>query len=80
MDAYNLMTDLIALSVAACCNWWAQRSVRLALLEFDRVRKSMGTIVRTQNGANKLLVKVLHAFSLDNSVIQMIFLSHRYGQ
>lgn len=51
----------------ACCNWWAQRSVRLALLEFDRVRKSMGTIVRTQNGANKLLVKGAVENILDRS-------------
>ncbi|KAH7434126.1 hypothetical protein KP509_06G001000 [Ceratopteris richardii] len=41
----------------ACCNWWTQRSTRLALLEFDRVRKSMSVIVNTCNEGNKLLVK-----------------------
>ena len=30
----------------------------MALLEFDRTRKSMGVIVRTRTGNNKLLVKV----------------------
>lgn len=51
----------------ACCNWWAQRSIRLALLEFDRVRKSMGVIIRTQSGANKLLVKGAVENILDRS-------------
>ena len=40
------------------CDWWAQKRRRLALLEFDRVRKSMGVIVQTIDGHNKLLVKV----------------------
>jgi magnesium-transporting ATPase (P-type) len=40
------------------CDLWAQERKRLAVLEFDRVRKSMGVIVRTIKGGNKLLVKV----------------------
>ncbi|KAI5068427.1 hypothetical protein GOP47_0016772 [Adiantum capillus-veneris] len=41
----------------ACCDWWAHRSNRLALLEFDRVRKSMGVISHIESEGNKLLVK-----------------------
>lgn len=40
-----------------CCDWWAKREMRVALLEFDRIRKSMSVIVRTQTGNSKLLVK-----------------------
>ncbi|KAH7425778.1 hypothetical protein KP509_11G070300 [Ceratopteris richardii] len=40
-----------------CCDWYSKRVKKVALLEFDRGRKSMGVIVRTHNGANKLLVK-----------------------
>ncbi|XP_075073906.1 calcium-transporting ATPase, endoplasmic reticulum-type-like [Nicotiana tabacum] len=39
------------------CEWWMKRSKRVAALEFDRVRKSMGVIVRELNGSNRLLVK-----------------------
>ncbi|KAJ8529314.1 hypothetical protein K7X08_036149 [Anisodus acutangulus] len=40
-----------------CCDWWMKRSKRVATLEFDSVRKSMGVIVREPNGSNRLLVK-----------------------
>ncbi|CAN6466078.1 unnamed protein product [Victoria cruziana] len=40
-----------------CCEWWNKRSKRIATLEFDRVRKSMGVIVREPTGQNRLLVK-----------------------
>lgn len=40
-----------------CCDWWMKRSKRVATLEFDRVRKSMGVIVREPSGSNRLLVK-----------------------
>ncbi|KAH7296156.1 hypothetical protein KP509_26G011600 [Ceratopteris richardii] len=40
-----------------CCDWYNKRVEKVALLEFDRSRKSMGVIVRTSHGSNKLLVK-----------------------
>eukprot|EP00250_Pteridium_aquilinum_P007551 c17239_g1_i1 orf=372-3581(-) len=40
-----------------CCDWYCKRVEKVALLEFDRTRKSMGVIVRTPSGSNKLLVK-----------------------
>ncbi|CAO2188040.1 unnamed protein product [Urochloa humidicola] len=40
-----------------CCQWWNQNSCRFATLEFDRIRKSMGVIVRSNSGNNSLLVK-----------------------
>jgi hypothetical protein len=42
-----------------CCKWWNNVAKRIATLEFDRMRKSMGVIVRTSSGSNALLVKVL---------------------
>jgi Ca2+-transporting ATPase len=43
----------------ACCQWWNSNEKRLATLEFDRTRKSMGVIVKSKPGDNSLLVKVL---------------------
>jgi len=45
-----------------CCSWYNERLERLALLEFDRDRKSMSVIcrqasARTRNSGNVLLVK-----------------------
>ncbi|TVU18187.1 hypothetical protein EJB05_34267 [Eragrostis curvula] len=40
-----------------CCNWWNNVAKRIATLEFDRTRKSMGVIVKTSSGSNALLVK-----------------------
>ncbi|CAL4903180.1 unnamed protein product [Urochloa decumbens] len=40
-----------------CCKWWNNVAKRIATLEFDRTRKSMGIIVRTSSGSNALLVK-----------------------
>ncbi|KAJ4770704.1 hypothetical protein LUZ62_054961 [Rhynchospora pubera] len=41
----------------ACCQWWNSNEKRLATLEFDRTRKSMGVIVKSKSGDNSLLVK-----------------------
>lgn len=42
------------------CKYWAEGSQRLFTLEFDRLRKSMGVIIKEQGSdtGNKLLVKV----------------------
>ncbi|KAG2616040.1 calcium-transporting ATPase 1, endoplasmic reticulum-type-like [Panicum virgatum] len=40
-----------------CCKWWNNVAKRIGTLEFDRMRKSMGVIVRTSSGNNALLVK-----------------------
>ncbi|KAG2552807.1 hypothetical protein PVAP13_9KG485400 [Panicum virgatum] len=40
-----------------CCQWWSNAAKRVATLEFDRTRKSMGVIVKTDSGKNLLLVK-----------------------
>ncbi|XP_072996865.1 calcium-transporting ATPase 1, endoplasmic reticulum-type-like [Typha latifolia] len=40
-----------------CCEWWNSTAKRVATLEFDRTRKSMGVIVKSKKGNNSLLVK-----------------------
>ncbi|TVU47493.1 hypothetical protein EJB05_07096 [Eragrostis curvula] len=40
-----------------CCQWWSNAAKRVATLEFDRTRKSMGVIVKADSGKNLLLVK-----------------------
>ncbi|KAA8516487.1 hypothetical protein F0562_017007 [Nyssa sinensis] len=40
-----------------CCRQWSRTERRIATLEFDRDRKSMGVIVKSQSGRRSLLVK-----------------------
>ncbi|KAI4963508.1 hypothetical protein ZWY2020_013970 [Hordeum vulgare] len=40
-----------------CCRWWSNAAKRIATLEFDRMRKSMGIIATSKSGGNTLLVK-----------------------
>lgn len=49
------------LGFAGACQYWGAGSQRLFTLEFDRLRKSMGVIVKElgNEAGNKLLVKVL---------------------
>lgn len=51
-----------------CCEWWSERTHRIATLEFDRMRKSMGIIVKSADtGENLLLVKGAVESLLDRS-------------
>ncbi|XVF76558.1 hypothetical protein PTKIN_Ptkin13bG0275400 [Pterospermum kingtungense] len=43
--------------VLRCCQWWNDYEPRIATLEFDRDRKSMGVIVNSKSGGRLLLVK-----------------------
>ncbi|KAF5940786.1 hypothetical protein HYC85_021953 [Camellia sinensis] len=63
-----------------CCRHWKKTQRRIATLEFDRDRKSMGVIVESQLGLRSLLVKgavenVLerstHVQLLDGSVVEL---------
>ncbi|XP_021289724.1 calcium-transporting ATPase 1, endoplasmic reticulum-type-like [Herrania umbratica] len=44
-------------NVLRCCQWWNEYEHRIATLEFDRDRKSMGVIVNSKSGRRSLLVK-----------------------
>ncbi|XP_043699734.1 calcium-transporting ATPase 1, endoplasmic reticulum-type-like [Telopea speciosissima] len=66
--------------VLRCCQKWSDIARRIATLEFDRDRKSMGVIVRSNSGRNSLLVKGAvenllerssHVQLLDGSVVKM---------
>ncbi|XP_028125332.1 calcium-transporting ATPase 1, endoplasmic reticulum-type-like [Camellia sinensis] len=46
--------------VLRCCRTWSKIERRIATLEFDRDRKSMGVIVSSSSRRKSLLVKVLH--------------------
>ncbi|CAK8543779.1 unnamed protein product [Lathyrus sativus] len=54
-------------TILRCCEWWNQHDRRIATLEFDRDRKSMGVIVDTGAGKNSLLVKGAVENVLDRS-------------
>lgn len=47
----------LAGAVLPCCDWWSKMEQRIATLEFDRSRKSMGVIAKSRTGKNVLLVK-----------------------
>ncbi|XP_020696398.1 calcium-transporting ATPase 4, endoplasmic reticulum-type [Dendrobium catenatum] len=51
-----------------CCQWWNDVAPRVATLEFDRTRKSMGVIVTSKTGKNTLLVKGAVENLLERSV------------
>ncbi|KAK0581122.1 hypothetical protein LWI29_010209 [Acer saccharum] len=54
--AANYLIDRSTVKLG-CCEWWTKGSKKVATLEFDRIRKSMGVIVREPTGDNRLLVK-----------------------
>lgn len=47
---------------SGCCQLWNENEPRIASLEFDRDRKSMGVIVNSRAGKKSLLVKVSSPF------------------
>ncbi|XP_061366638.1 calcium-transporting ATPase 4, endoplasmic reticulum-type-like isoform X2 [Gastrolobium bilobum] len=49
--------DVRSASLLRCCEWWNEHDRRIATLEFDRDRKSMGVIVDSGLGKRFLLVK-----------------------
>ncbi|XP_076891087.1 calcium-transporting ATPase 1, endoplasmic reticulum-type-like [Bidens hawaiensis] len=64
----------------ACSHEWSKIETRIATLEFDRDRKSMGVIVSSKSGRNSLLVKGAvenllerssHIQLLDGSVVEL---------
>ncbi|XP_072960703.1 calcium-transporting ATPase 1, endoplasmic reticulum-type-like [Typha angustifolia] len=76
-DGYSaLSTD--SSEILRCCQLWNSVTKRVATLEFDRTRKSMGVIVKSKSGNNSLLVKgavenllerSTHVQLLDGSVV-----------
>ncbi|CAK7331684.1 unnamed protein product [Dovyalis caffra] len=59
--------------VLACCRLWNKMEQRIATLEFDRDRKSMGVIVNSSSGKKSLLVKGAVENVLDRSTsIQLL--------
>ncbi|XP_058109888.1 calcium-transporting ATPase 4, endoplasmic reticulum-type-like [Magnolia sinica] len=67
-------------AVLPCCQYWNEMEQRIATLEFDRTRKSMGVIVKSNTGRNLLLVKgavenllerSTHIQLLDGSVVNL---------
>ncbi|KAJ0979410.1 hypothetical protein J5N97_014884 [Dioscorea zingiberensis] len=50
-------SSLGSTEILGCCQWWNSIAHRIATLEFDRTRKSMGVIVKSKSGSNSLLVK-----------------------
>ncbi|RDY08862.1 Calcium-transporting ATPase 4, endoplasmic reticulum-type, partial [Mucuna pruriens] len=50
-----------------CCEWWNEHDHRIATLEFDRDRKSMGVVVDSGLGKRSLLVKGAVENVLDRS-------------
>ncbi|GJM92637.1 hypothetical protein PR202_ga09123 [Eleusine coracana subsp. coracana] len=44
----------------SCCQWWDENSCRIATSEFDRIRKSMGVIVKSNSGKNHYWSRIHH--------------------
>ncbi|CAL9113555.1 unnamed protein product [Musa textilis] len=50
-------SSLDSAQILRCCKWWNGIAQRVATLEFNHTRKSMGVIVKSKSGTNSLLVK-----------------------
>ncbi|KAF2300451.1 hypothetical protein GH714_013467 [Hevea brasiliensis] len=76
----NESSSVMGMFYVCCCQLWNKMDQRIATLEFDRYRKSMGVIVKSSTGKKSLLVKgavenVLERSSyvqlLDGSVVEL---------
>lgn len=56
-------------SFKGCSQIWNKIEPRIATLEFDRDRKSMGVIVNSGSGKKSLLVKVISPVMLIKSIV-----------
>ncbi|KAF8395046.1 hypothetical protein HHK36_018985 [Tetracentron sinense] len=56
-EGFNDRSSSGSSDVLRCCQRWSVIERRIATLEFDRDRKSMGVIVKSSSGRNLLLVK-----------------------
>ncbi|XP_017233217.1 calcium-transporting ATPase 4, endoplasmic reticulum-type [Daucus carota subsp. sativus] len=56
-DTLNLGSSSDRGDAQCCCRAWTDNESRVATLEFDRDRKSMGVIVNSKSGKKTLLVK-----------------------
>lgn len=64
----NIISYLFFL-IKGCCQLWKKKEHRIATLEFDRERKSMGVIVNSGSGKKSLLVKVHSPLSFRGAII-----------
>eukprot|EP00249_Psilotum_nudum_P024965 c29334_g1_i2 orf=1346-4747(+) len=65
-DVIDHSLDYLVVKLGSC-DWYSQRVRKIALLEFDRTRRSMGVMVRSKDGINRLLVKGAVENVLDRS-------------
>ncbi|XP_052178882.1 calcium-transporting ATPase 1, endoplasmic reticulum-type-like [Diospyros lotus] len=66
-DGLNSGTSSGYGDLLSCCQTWSKLEKRIATLEFDRDRKSMGVIVSSSLGRNSLLVKGAVEYVLERS-------------
>lgn len=72
-EGYDSSSATVNGDVLRCCQTWNKNEQRIATLEFDRDRKSMGVITNSNSGKKSLLVKGAVENLLDrSSFIQLL--------